>query len=224
MPPAHSAYPGQPGSPRAIPEKKVNVWSIGKRQIVTTLIGTAIFITLISLITLFATVSQPSVTTISFSVFLIALALVTPQFFGAVFGPWVGLFTGGVGTLVGFITGFSIIEFHNGNILLSLEQSISASWFVYLGVALVGFISGFAMFKTKGRYNIGRILGFGSLGVVAGTAFVTFIGFIGFPHDALSTLIQLGIFAILISIIVGLILLPLLLLIYNTIANRLKHA
>ena len=51
------------------------------------------------------------------------------------FGPWVGLFTGGVGNLIGdYISGYGVF------------------WNWDVGNGLVGFIAGLAMLITWGRY------------------------------------------------------------------------
>jgi energy-coupling factor transport system substrate-specific component len=194
-------------------DMKVSVWRIGKRQVLAGIIGFAIVVCL-SLPTALLLRYRGSTNELIIVIGLIflGLVLVTPEFFGAVFGPWVGLFTG-VGPLVGFfilygLTGIAYVRFY-------FSREAVFDWPLLLGIVLVGFISGFAMHKKKGLYNIGRTLGFSSLGVVVGMVFATFV-----------TLIRQGYFIFSFTevtayyVILGLILLPILLVIYNRIANR----
>src|SRR5207249_5071682 len=99
---------------------------------------------------------------------LSVLLLITPQFLGTVFGPWVGLVIGGFGPFLGVLIGYGLI--YRGSIAGGFYLS-ERIWPHLLGVALAGFVSGFAIVKTQGRYNIARTLGFSSLGTGAGTAF-----------------------------------------------------
>ena len=48
-------------------------------------------------------------------------------------------------------------------------------WPYNLGLAIVGLISGFAMFKIKSRFNIARTLGFGILGAIGGVTVATLL-------------------------------------------------
>src|SRR5579875_1533798 len=68
-------------------------------------------------------------------------AIVIPLFFGAVFGPWVGLFSGGLGNFIGdLVSGYGVY------------------WNWDVGNALIGFIAGLAMYITWGRYNNSRLI------------------------------------------------------------------
>ncbi len=206
----------------------VKPWSIDKRQVVAMLMSLAISVCLSILGALFALFVRsnppPAVIIYIVGIVLLSLVLVTPEFFGAVFGPWVGLFTGGASLLAGAIIFANILALLIYRTLIPIDQYIpaySSTWFVHIGFALTGFMSGFAMFKKKGRYNIGRTLGFSSLGAVAGSAFLIFVLFIQFhtgPYFVNDYLIPASIIA-LAFIVVGLILLPILLVIYNRITN-----
>ncbi len=181
-------------------DEKVNIWKIGKRQVVAGLIGFAIVVCLSIATGLLRSHSWYIV-----GLILLVLIVVTPEFFGAVFGPWVGLLTG-VGPLVGSIFGYPL-------------DSIRP---ILLGIILVGFMSGFAIHKKEGRYNIRRTLVFSSLGVVVGMIFAIFVFFLQFGATFFFVdygLTLSSVFA-LASVIGGLILLPILLVIYNKIANR----
>jgi serine/threonine protein kinase len=162
----------------AVPHPKP--WSFGQRQAVAALIGNAICVGLVLLILLLTSGSYPPAAIIVLAYVLAALTAVVPQFFAFTFGPWVGLFTGGVGPLLGITLAISIYALLRGYPVSPAQyfSAYASLWPFHLGLALVGFISGFAMFKTKGHYNIGRTLGFSSLGVVAGVAFTILGGII----------------------------------------------
>ena len=77
------------------------IWGIGVRQIVYMALGAALYGGL-SWVT--NVIQLPSAGNVSFRP-----AIVIPLFFGVVFGPWVGLFTGGVGNLIGdYISGYGV--------------------------------------------------------------------------------------------------------------------
>jgi serine/threonine protein kinase len=125
------------------------------------------------------------------------LRFIVPVFFGVVFGPWVGLVVGCVGEFVG--------------------QPLLAHQFLWTqcaGAASIGFIAGLVMLKTKGRYNTIANVALASIIGTAGLAIG--IGFI------LATLNAFGLFlaGTLADAIVTLIMLPILLLVYDKIANR----
>jgi hypothetical protein len=196
----------QPASERQAPPKrpdeKVNIWKIGKRQVVAGLIGFAIVVCL-SIATGLPPLQSPGWFIVG--LILLVLVAVTPEFFGAVFGPWVGLFTG-VGPLVGSIFGSTLVSIRP----------------ILLGIILVGFISGFAIHKKEGRYNIRRTLVFSSLGVVVGMIFAIFVFFLQYGATAyfVDAYLIPSSFIALAYVLVGLLLLPILLVIYNRIANR----
>jgi energy-coupling factor transport system substrate-specific component len=125
------------------------------------------------------------------------LRFTVPVFFGVVFGPWVGLVVGGIGEVVGQVL--------FGRFL----------WVIMVGAASTGLISGLSMLKTQGQYTFGNAV----LAGVIGTAGLAIgIGFI------LATLNIFGLFATdtLGDAIITLIIFPVLLLIYDKIANRKK--
>ena len=169
------------------------IWSVGVRQIVYMALGAALYCGL-SYVTNF--LQLPSVGQVS-----IRPAIVIPLFFGAVFGPWVGLFTGGVGNFIGdYISGYGVY------------------WNWDLGNGLIGFIAGLAMLITWGRYNTSRKIVIaeivGAVGVVVG------IGFAAYTDIWVSKLNFAGatsefVPAALSDLIFGIILLPILLVAYN---------
>src|SRR6266566_4344524 len=76
------------------PKSNAQVWSIGRRQIVAMLIGTL----------LYASLSHFAIVEGNFqagNLIYLLPTLIIPLFFGEPFGPWVGLFVGAVGFLIG---------------------------------------------------------------------------------------------------------------------------
>jgi len=129
------------------------VWSIGVRQIVFMALGAALYGGLSYVTNI---IQLPSAGNVSFRP-----AIVIPLFFGAVFGPWVGLFVGGVGNLIGdYISGYGVY------------------WNWDIGNGLIGFVAGLAMLITWGRYNSTRAIVvaeiLSAVGIVVGIAFAAY--------------------------------------------------
>jgi hypothetical protein len=102
-----------------------NIWAVGVRQIVYMALGAALYGGL-SWST--NALQLPSAGNVS-----LRPAIVIPLFFGAVFGPWVGLFTGGIGNLLGdYVSGYGVF------------------WNWDVGNALLGFIAGLTLLRTGG--------------------------------------------------------------------------
>jgi len=242
--------------------QKIEPWKFGKRQLIAALTGILICIILISFTlipTSYSSYSSSYIISRYISAYvLLGAALVTPEFFGAVFGPWVGLCIGGLGSLTSYITAMNLDSLSRRGTLAPASQYIYPFssciysgwlssfcvfgpkleyihpsyeyWPIPLGLALVGFISGFAMFKMKASYNIGRTLGFSALGAVVGTVFA-FTGIVIVPnvhykynfYFSYSVFILPLIIAVLSYVVLGLILLPPLLVAYHKIANRIKR-
>jgi energy-coupling factor transport system substrate-specific component len=186
----------------AVVEKReglnAKIWSVGVRHIVFMALGAALYGGLSYLTNI---LQLPATSNVSFRP-----AIVIPLFFGAVFGPWVGLFTGGVGNFLGdYISGYGVY------------------WNWDLGNALIGFIAGLAMYLTWGRYNttmkivIAEI--FAAVGVVVGIGFAAYSDiWVSKYTIAAST----GNFvpATLSDLVNGIILLPILLVAYNAAMRR----
>jgi energy-coupling factor transport system substrate-specific component len=173
------------------------VWSIGVRHIVYMALGAALYGGLSYLTNLLQLSGNVS----------FRPGIVIPLFFGAVFGPWVGLFTGGVGNIIGdLISGYGFY------------------WNWDVGNALIGFISGLAMLLTLGRYtkvrNIVIAEIFAALGILVGMAFSSYstIWIEKLTPLAASTTYYLP--AAGTDLINGLILLPILLIAYNAAVRR----
>jgi energy-coupling factor transport system substrate-specific component len=175
------------------------VWGIGVRQIVYMALGAALYGGLSWVTNI---IQLPSAGNVSFRP-----AIVIPLFFGAVFGPWVGLFTGGVGNLIGdYISGYGVY------------------WNWDIGNGLIGFIAGLAVLITWGRYNSARNIiiaeVFAAVGIVVGIGFAAYndiwISKMSFSTATIGELVP----AAGSDLINGLILLPILLVAYNAATRR----
>ncbi|TME01768.1 MAG: hypothetical protein E6I80_21300 [Chloroflexi bacterium] len=175
------------------------IWGIGVRQIVYMALGAALYGGLSWVTNI---IQIPSAGNVSFRP-----AIVIPLFFGAVFGPWVGLVTGGLGNFLGdYISGYGIY------------------WNWDVGNALIGFIAGLAVLTTFGRYNNTRNIivaeVFAAIGVVVGIGFAAYtdiwISKMSFATATIGELVP----AAGSDLINGLILLPILLIAYNAAMRR----
>jgi uncharacterized membrane protein len=193
IPPRVASLPPQLASlaPRVV-TSSANVWSIGRRQVVAMIAGIALYAAT-------SVIQLPSTDNVT-----LRPAIVIPLFFGAVFGPWVGLFVGGVGNVIS-----DLISYHN------------FYWNWDVGNALIGFIAGLAMLYTYGRYRSIRPIViaeiFSAVGIVVGIGFAAYndIWFsnISFTTATVGELIPAGIS----YLIIGLILLPILLVTYSAL-------
>jgi len=133
-------------------------------------------------------------------------AIVIPLFFGSVFGPWVGLFTGLVGN--------SINDTLTGGIYWNWE----------IGIGLVGFIPGLVMYFTRGRYNTLRriVLAeiFTVLGIIVGIGFASLTDIWASKMTFVAVITTEFIPSGLSDLVLGLILLPILLVAYNAALGR----
>ncbi len=101
-------------------------WSVGTREVVFMAIGAALY-GVLGWTTAGLRIPGP------FNVSL-RPAVAIPMFFGAVFGPWVGFFTGLV-----------------GNIIIDLLSGYGFSWNWSLANGMLGLISGLAFVQARGR-------------------------------------------------------------------------
>ena len=192
--------------------EKVNIWKIGKQQIVAMIVGTILYV---GLSHLYIYINP------GFHLIGTLPAIIIPLFLGIVFGPWVGLFTGMVGYIIG-----GYIPLHPylilGNIHISYAYLYLDRYWWIVSSALVGFVAGLTTLITKGHYNTIRIIGF----VDTITAIVVFIS-LSFPYIVLTTngfssqdvLIYI-LHIVLPTTILILILTPIMLVIYNRIPSR----
>ena len=105
-------------------------WAIGTRQAVYMALGIALY-AILSII--FNLVQLPNA---AGGAIALRPGIVIPLLFGALFGPIVGLLVGGLGNIFG-----DLISYHN------------FYWNWDIGNALIGFVSGFVVFFTFGRYR-----------------------------------------------------------------------
>src|SRR5438874_76920 len=95
-------------------QQKVNVWIIGRGQLVAMVIGALLFAALFFLSGILGLMYFASIASIT-------LACGTLLFFGTVYGPWVGLFTGMVGMLiVGILQSQLVFDIFFGKLELGL--------------------------------------------------------------------------------------------------------
>lgn len=105
-------------------------WSFGVAQVVYTALGIALY-AILNII--FNLIALPNLAGTSIS---LRPGIVIPLFFGVVFGPIVGLLVGGIGNIIG-----DLISYHG------------FFWNWDVGNALIGFVAGFAVLFTAGRYR-----------------------------------------------------------------------
>lgn len=104
--------------------QRASAWAVGTREVVYMAIGAALY-GVLGWATSFLKIPGPFNTAIR-------PAVAIPMFFGAVFGPWVGFFTGFV-----------------GNVIIDLISGYGFSWNWSLGNGLLGLISGLAFVQAK---------------------------------------------------------------------------
>ncbi|HKV60235.1 MAG TPA: ECF transporter S component [Ktedonobacteraceae bacterium] len=175
-----------------------NIWGIGVRQVVLMALGAALYAG-ISYVT--NTLQLPGATNVS-----LRPGIVIPLFFGVVFGPIVGAFTGGIGNLINDL----------------LTGTVYWNWDV--GNAIIGLVAGLAVYSTWGRYNTVRKIViaeiFGVLSIIIGLGFAAFsdiwVSQYTFNTAATTEFIP----ATLPDIVLGVILLPILLVAYNAAVAR----
>ncbi len=176
----------------------VNIWGIGVRQVVFMALGAALYAGL-SYVT--NSLQLPGASNVS-----LRPGIVIPLFFGVVFGPIVGAFTGGIGNLINDM----------------LTGTVYWNWDV--GNAIIGLVAGLAMYNTLGRYNstVKIIVAefYSVIGILVGLGFAAYsdiwVSKLTFSAATTTEFIP----ASLPDIVLGLILLPILLGAYNAAIAR----
>lgn len=204
------------------------MWSIGLQQIVAMIVGTAIFgIVSYALDSLFISTANSSV--LSNSIFpslsgtlfnyistgnlLIGLTFIIPLFFAVEFGPWVGLVVAAGGALL-------------ADSISTYMSYFGVHWYWYLGIAVLGFVSGLALAITRRRYNTFS----GIVIAILMSAVATFLYFlIGISGDSViypyvRSDFGSELFGLTVNNLTCLILLLIVLLIYNAITRNMKRA
>jgi len=185
-------------SERREERSRPNIWGIGVREVVLMALGAALYAG-ISYVT--NSLQLPGASNVS-----LRPGIVIPLFFGVVFGPIVGAFTGGIGNLINDL----------------LTGTVYWNWDV--GNAIIGLVAGLAMYSTWGRYNTARKIViaeiFSVLGIIVGLGFAAFsdiwVSQLTFNSAATTEFIP----ASLPDIVLGVILLPILLVAYNAAVAR----
>jgi len=208
-------YASSPGTPGAgtflIGGTGVRVWGLNKTQLLSMLVGTLLYLLVtFALDKLFLiniadyTDGNLLLSPIGGQLFLPSLigilsgaSLIIPLFFGARFGPWVGV---GV-ALVGVFLGDALSGY------LGAESSL---WLSYLAWLFLGFIAGLGYVKTQGFYSFPESVRFGVLmglcAIVINTLIQSIVYTVGFPglsflNEFLSTLLS-NLFALLLLSVV----------------------
>ena len=191
-------------SEKAVEQKSLNarIWGIGVRQIVFMALGAALYAG-VSYAT--NTLQLPGASNVS-----LRPGIVIPVFFGVVFGPWVGLFTGAVGNIINDL----------------LTGPLYWNW--DLGNGLIGFVAGLSMYITFGRYRSIRGIviaeAIGIVGIIVGLGFAAYTDIWVSALTPLAATVTEFVPATIPDIILSLILLPILLVAYNAAVARTGRA
>ena len=175
---------------------RANAWAVGTREVVFMAIGAALY-GVLGWATAIARIPGP------FNI-SVRPAVVIPMFFGAIFGPWVGFFTGFV-----------------GNIIIDLLSGYGFSWNWSLGNGLLGLIAGLAFVRSRGGElpSLKSAVIWSVIGVVLAFLFSSVSDI--WVYQTEPALIPLQYVQVVIpNIIFGLILVPLLYIAYQQIQER----
>ncbi len=183
---------------RSEERSRPNVWGIGVREVVLMALGAALYAGL-SYVT--NSLQLPGASNVS-----LRPGIVIPLFFGVVFGPIVGAFSGGIGNLINDL----------------LTGTVYWNWDV--GNAIIGLVAGLAVYSTLGRYNttVKIIVAefYSVIGILIGLGFAAYsdiwVSKLTFASATTTEFIP----ASLPDIVLGLILLPILLVAYNAAVAR----
>jgi serine/threonine protein kinase len=191
----------------AAQDEKVKPWGIGERQIIAMFIGIVIYSVVDLLADALIVSANNGQLNMSLATILFGLTFVVPLFFATKFGPWVGLVVALLGWLIGDYLASSLAKF-----------SLPFPWYSYASVALLGFLSGLAFLRTRGRYNtrgaITTAVVTSSIGLVVSDLLLVISDRIANPSSWINDLQWI------LADIVALILLPILLIIYDKIERR----
>lgn len=201
------------------PRTPVKIWRFGRRQLVASAIGI-----LLSGIVYYFCIYQAPVTPLMVSaldssntwyfLFLTTIfsgfVFVVPTLLGSLYGPWAGLLSAAGGICAGTLL-YDRPHFW---------EMLVPDWELNVVLALAGFIVGFVLLRTQGRYNKG-----------SNVAFVVLVGclLISIPGAFIFGLVYqdgfgVAIFESLVEVIPLLILLPLLLIASNMFIKRGKQS
>lgn len=175
-----------------------NTWEFGTRQVVYGAIGAALYGVLSYVTNIFPLPAAGNVT------FRPAVAVLI--FFGAAYGPWVGLLAGFLGNTLGdAITGWGFY------------------WNWSLGNGLMGMIPGLIVASIqdfRARSDIIKAVGWGTLGIIVGMLFASLTEMFVGGIDLNTALVGYFVPAFLGNFIVTVILLPILMIAFAAVAAR----
>ena len=175
-----------------------STWEFGTRQVVYGAIGAALYGALSWVTNFFPLPAAGNIT------FRPAVAVLI--FFGAAYGPWVGLLAGLIGNTLGdLISGFGFY------------------WNWSLGNGLMGMIPGLIMAAItdfRARSDIMKAVGWGTLGIIVGMLFASLTEMFTGGIDFNTALVGYFVPAFLGNFIVTVILLPILMIAFAGVAAR----
>jgi serine/threonine protein kinase len=200
-------------------QEKIRIWSIGKQQVIIMLLGIALATSVSALGGWSLGIHyNPNyrVANIIIGLILLGVVEVIPLFSGAVFGPWVGFFIGGIG----FFTSLYPAEYFSSGDNFTINEYLNEyrynfNWLFLLSFALLGFIAGLTLLKTQGRFNKFRTIAFVwgtmALAAIIVLSIITLIQ----EHGIIINYIFLIILRYLTFMLPGLLLLPIAIFIYS---------
>ena len=171
-------------------------WAVGTREVVNMGIGAALY-GVLGWATSFLKIPGPFNSTVR-------PAIVIPMFFGAIFGPWVGFFTGLV-----------------GNIIIDLVSGFGFSWNWSLANGLLGLISGLAFARASGIElpKLPSILTWAIIGTLVSFLFASVLDIWVYTTDP--ALVPLQYFQVIVpNVISAVVLLPILYVAYRQVQER----
>jgi energy-coupling factor transport system substrate-specific component len=175
---------------------RTSAWAVRTREVVFMAIGAALY-GVLGWATSFIRIPGPFNSSIR-------PAVAIPMFFGAIFGPWVGFFTGFV-----------------GNIIIDLLSGYGFSWNWSLGNGLLGLISGLAFVAARGKGlpSLRSVLTWAAIGTLLAFLFSSVTDI--WVYDTEPALVPLQYVQVIIpNMIAGAILLPILYIAYNQLQER----
>ncbi len=148
---------GRPSSQEEVDEQE-SVWNIDKRHILAMTVGIMLYSVLSNLYILWEGPGEENVE-------IVFPGIVLVLYFGIVYGPLVGLVTGGIGSFLNYaISTLAHVPYwllSNYGMLNSVPLNTShprVYWPIVIGDAVVGLIAGFPLFGAAGRDKTARSL------------------------------------------------------------------
>lgn len=174
--------------------EKRSLWAVGTREVVYMAIGAALYAVFSWIFNIFLVI--PGTANVA-----VRPPVVLPLFFGAVFGPWVGFFTGLVGNIIGdLLSGWGF-------------------WIWWdIGNGLMGLFAGFALFWENRNYVLAEV--WAAIGVIIGMGLASISEMWVSGADMRAVIFANFVPAAATDLVNGLILLPILLAAYLAVSRR----